>query len=216
MHPIGWLFLLGLYWLVSTLYRRYRLDQFREQLFELRDSLFDLVVEGGLQYSDRAYGQVRSMINGSIQYAHKLGFIEILLFAFSTRAEDKQLTEALAEHERRWKRSLSLVDDEAEGHLQSVRDRLHAYSIIYVVETSPVLLPLFWLLIGFLLLQLKVKNIFDTATEQLRQNRRIRELAEAYDYSFEIGASWQPENTLLQSVDIESIYTRLPASRETR
>jgi hypothetical protein len=47
------------------------LDRYRQDLFELRDSLFDLMWENGYSYSTPAYRSLRSAFNGSIRFAHK-------------------------------------------------------------------------------------------------------------------------------------------------
>jgi len=49
-------------------YQKTRLDQFREDLFTIRDELFDYMWKNNLDYNLQAYRELRSMLNGFILY----------------------------------------------------------------------------------------------------------------------------------------------------
>lgn len=66
--------LLGLFvlvWFIWGPWQRLVSDGVRQRLFELRDQLFDLAVEGRIKFDDPAYRYVRSRINANIRFAHK-------------------------------------------------------------------------------------------------------------------------------------------------
>lgn len=61
----------GALWFVySYLYKRIRLDAFRETLFTVRDDLFDYMWQHNLPFDNRAYGLLRSSLNGMIRTAN--------------------------------------------------------------------------------------------------------------------------------------------------
>ncbi|MBZ5694347.1 MAG: hypothetical protein LAN36_03195 [Acidobacteriia bacterium] len=49
-----------------------RVDLFRQQMFALRDELFDFAMEGSIKFDDPAYSRLRDLMNGFIRYAHNL------------------------------------------------------------------------------------------------------------------------------------------------
>lgn len=51
----------------------------RHDLFRLRDRLFELAESGALKFDDRPYLAVRALVNGYIQYAHRLTFSQMLM-----------------------------------------------------------------------------------------------------------------------------------------
>jgi len=69
------------------LYRDYRVDRFRQSMFELRDRLFDEAAAGRLSFDHRAYGIMRTTMNGYIRFAHRLQLLSLLVFAIRSRGE---------------------------------------------------------------------------------------------------------------------------------
>ncbi|HET7232610.1 MAG TPA: hypothetical protein VFJ16_21550 [Longimicrobium sp.] len=71
---------LGLLWLMGCwLYRDYRIDRFRHNLFRIRDELFDWAGHGGIEFSHPAYGVVRTTLNGFIRFAEDLSFTSLII-----------------------------------------------------------------------------------------------------------------------------------------
>src|SRR5437762_8464353 len=60
--------LLVFFWMIATV----RLDTLRQQLFALRDEMFDYALQQKLSFSDPAYVQLRDLMNGLIRYGHHL------------------------------------------------------------------------------------------------------------------------------------------------
>jgi hypothetical protein len=71
---LGALCFLGL----ILLFRNYRADRLREDLFSLRDQLFDFAVREGL-LAHPGHRQLRNVMNGMIRFAHKLSFSRLVL-----------------------------------------------------------------------------------------------------------------------------------------
>ena len=49
-----------------------RVDLFRQQMFALRDELFDFAMGGNIGFDDPAYLRLRYLMNGFIRYAHNV------------------------------------------------------------------------------------------------------------------------------------------------
>ena len=56
-----------------------QLDNFRDSLFLVRDKLYLLAREGGIEHDAPAYRAVELLINSMIQYAHRFTFLSFLL-----------------------------------------------------------------------------------------------------------------------------------------
>jgi len=67
--------------LVFELWPAQRVDIFRQQMFTLRDELFDFASQGGIKFDDPAYILLRHLMNGFIRYAHNLTPFRVL-FSF--------------------------------------------------------------------------------------------------------------------------------------
>jgi hypothetical protein len=63
---------------VILLFRNYRSDKLRDELFSLRDQVFDFAVGEGL-LAHTGYRQLRDVMNGMIRFAHKLSFSRLIL-----------------------------------------------------------------------------------------------------------------------------------------
>ena len=64
--------LAGLWWFLFWPYRDLRVDKFRQEMFALRDELFDYAGSSAqLSFDDTSYGILRSAINGFIRHGHR-------------------------------------------------------------------------------------------------------------------------------------------------
>ncbi|MHB1512883.1 MAG: hypothetical protein ACYCTF_12740 [Acidiferrobacter sp.] len=73
--------LVGLWWLWFVGYRDYLVDRTRQDLFRLRDRLFDRAAAGEIGFDVEAYKVTRATLNGMIHYAHELSVLRVLLTA---------------------------------------------------------------------------------------------------------------------------------------
>jgi len=65
-----------------VMYKRTRADRLREDLFTIRDELFDYMWQHGLSYDLPAYQQMRDLLNGGIRFSEQLNLIPVLLVAY--------------------------------------------------------------------------------------------------------------------------------------
>ena len=64
---------------IFVFWRNYRIDKFRDQLFALRNELFDYAAQGGVSFDEPAYGILRNTMNGLLRYAERISFTHAIL-----------------------------------------------------------------------------------------------------------------------------------------
>jgi hypothetical protein len=64
---------------VLALWPEQRIDLFRQQMFEIRDELFDYAADRKISFDDPAYLRLRELMNGFIRYAHNLTPFRVLM-----------------------------------------------------------------------------------------------------------------------------------------
>lgn len=68
-------------WLAFFVYQTYRVDKLRQDLFAIRDQLFDEALSGQIKFDDNAYKISRQFVNGMIRFAHRLSIPNMFAFA---------------------------------------------------------------------------------------------------------------------------------------
>lgn len=79
VHGLHFCIALTALWVLNSCWRAYRLDVFRQFVFDVRDELFDLAVEHDW-LEKQSYRSLRMHLNASIRYAHKTSFLHVMLF----------------------------------------------------------------------------------------------------------------------------------------
>lgn len=85
---IYWFFL---FWVIF--YRQYRIDEFRQRVFALRDELFDYAADGAIEFENPAYVKLRRSMNGAIRFAESLTLWQILIYYVFTLFSAKETGE---------------------------------------------------------------------------------------------------------------------------
>lgn len=65
--------------LVFGLFNSYRSDLLRQELFEIRDRLFDEAVAGQISFDSRAYRATRLVLNGLLRFAHRVSLARFVV-----------------------------------------------------------------------------------------------------------------------------------------
>jgi hypothetical protein len=73
----------GIVFVVLFLFSDYRLDLYRQELFYLRDQLFNIAIEAKVGFDHPAYRLLNLRINSLIRYAHKTTLKTLLLLALA-------------------------------------------------------------------------------------------------------------------------------------
>jgi hypothetical protein len=134
------IFLALFFVLVLKLWPSLRLDTFRQQMFVVRDELFDYAASGKIGFNDPAYRLLRQSMNGFIRYAHQLTFFRLCLTIMHWRifSDKPELSWAL-----KWEHALEHVGDESViKDLREFHTRALSLVIERLVSGSPVLLLL--------------------------------------------------------------------------
>lgn len=79
--------LLALWGFVFYLWRDYRLDAFRDDLFALRDKMFQYAANGNIAFDNPAYVLLRNRMNILLRYAHEFTFTNLVIAGATTREE---------------------------------------------------------------------------------------------------------------------------------
>jgi hypothetical protein len=132
--------LVCLWVLVFMCWRTYRVDALRQQLFALRDELFDYATSGAISYDDPAYGKLRLLMNGMIRFAHRLSFPRLLLaVVVNSLWPDPYLMNVLKD----WHKSIEAIPQpETRKKLHEFNCRMNDMLIRHLLTGSPTFLIL--------------------------------------------------------------------------
>src|SRR5687767_3252255 len=72
------------------MYRRTKVDRFREDIFSLRDELFDYMWRHNLSYSHPAYQNMRTALNGAVRFSDHWSLPVFLVMAYYVRRTPSQ------------------------------------------------------------------------------------------------------------------------------
>lgn len=123
---------------LAYLYRDYRIDRMRDELFAARDELFDYAVQEEL-LEHPGYQRLRNTYNGMLRFCHKVSFFRLLV---SIILEDifiqkEQRRNPYAE----WIRIVDELPALQKDRLIKFHLRMFTITLRYMVETSLFLAP---------------------------------------------------------------------------
>jgi hypothetical protein len=124
----------GLVYLVFWRYRELRIDSFRQQLFELRGELFDFADAGNISFDDRAYGVLRSTINGFIRFGHRMTLWHLLSLALMADIAEINETESF---DARWAKVMKPLPSPVREQMEEYRARMELLAIKHVLLVAP-------------------------------------------------------------------------------
>lgn len=119
------------------LYRDYRVDKFRQEMFKLRDNLFDEAERNGIQFDSAAYGMIRSTINGFIRFAHRINLPQAMLFILIFNKENGNLGKLFSERLEENKKELNDTQKEL---IETYYLKMNFLMVEHLVLSSPFLL----------------------------------------------------------------------------
>ena len=114
---VTWLGLAGIWAMWHFLWKPQRVDIFRQRLFTLRSELFDLAADGEIAFNAPAYTRLRFLLNGMIQYAHRISLPLLLLSVFLMK-------NAPETNRPDWEEALPNIPEEAQRKLRSIHERM--------------------------------------------------------------------------------------------
>lgn len=126
--------LFALYWLYEVEYKRYRLDKFRDNLFQIRGALFDAAARGEIPLDHPTYLILRTNINGVIRFSHDLSFFRFLLMRFEVKSEAGQVR--AESYKRKMRLSMATLSDAQRSLIISTNKELHKAVMLYIAYNS--------------------------------------------------------------------------------
>jgi hypothetical protein len=124
--------LIVLAFIIFALWPVQRVDHFRQQMFALRDELFDFALDGNIRFDDPAYKLLRSLMNGLIRHAHNLTPYRTAMAVLRYKCVSNEPTSGWSVA---WERALTKIEND------STRTSLNAfYSRITMLVTSQLVL----------------------------------------------------------------------------
>lgn len=124
-----------LFFAYSFMYVRTRLDNFREDLFTLRDELFDYMWKNNLPYSMPAYTALRDALNGNIRLARKTWLFSLWLTLFLSRDSEIRI---LDEHHTPIEEEIERIPDAAtRSYCRNVYHRMGSRVLNYMFLEGP-------------------------------------------------------------------------------
>ena len=118
----------------GVMYRKTRIDGYREDLFTILDELFDFMWKNDLDFDLPAYRRMRDLLNGAIRAAAWTTPLLVVLAVGRAGQTRDRLSEAIAE----------IADPEVRAHFTGVRDRFRNRFFDYLFAEG-VLGGLVWL-----------------------------------------------------------------------
>lgn len=150
----------SIWFLYFFLYKNYMIDYTRQQLFKIRDDLFDYAANQEINFDDEAYLTTRIMLNGVIRFTHNISLTRWLIMLTVTgkenRAYEKQFFESFSS-------SLNKLNNEQQKIIKTSIVMMHYVIINHLLNTSPLLFIVFkpvLFLIRLLYKASKMKDVF--------------------------------------------------------
>jgi hypothetical protein len=128
----------GLVFMAFWLYRDYRVDVFRQEMFALRDSLFDKATAGLIEFEAPAYGILRSTMNGFIRFGHRLTLPNVF-FIVLTQARISRGAGSTS-FKRELNSSLETLTASQRALIQKYNEDINFLIVRHLLLSSPLLL----------------------------------------------------------------------------
>ena len=145
---------------VFWLYKDYRIDNFRQKMFEIRDSLFDDAAKENISFTDSSYGMLRSTINGHIRFAHRLNLLQAIMFI--TLIKKKEINLGLT-FSKRFENSLEGLTASQKEIFEDYFLRVNFTIIEHIVLSSPLFLVTILIPLTFVLVA--KKNVYEIVSK---------------------------------------------------
>ncbi len=121
------------------LWRRSCQERLRQDLFDVRDELFDYARSGKIDFSDDAYVMLRSSINSMIRFSHLISATRLFVFICCKRF----VGDAPQKHaQKKLKAAFAEVDPGTRLVLEGVHAKMYKRVAAHVIRVSPHIIPL--------------------------------------------------------------------------
>lgn len=127
---------IGLVMLLYFLYRRLFLERFRDRLFSLRESWFNLALDpnSSLLFDSSLYRSVEHSLCGMLRFAHRVSFVFIVVEKVSERVQGVQMDVGPVEEITR--RVKKIPDEYTRTKALCIWDDIPRTILVYLLFTS--------------------------------------------------------------------------------
>jgi hypothetical protein len=123
--------LVALWGMWYFLLKEQRIDQFREELFAIRDELFDMAANGELKFQQSAYTEFRVLLNGMLRFAHRANLVGLNIAVLRSH-----LRKGAPEGFTRWEKSLQELPTPTRSKLLRLHQRMAHVYMLHLVTGS--------------------------------------------------------------------------------
>lgn len=140
------IFCILLYSLWLSGIKKYLLASYRQDIFELRDKLFDFALDKNIEFNSLVYVQLRIYLNSFIRHAHRLTIYDLVTMIFFFKD-----VKMLAKNESiRISNIINQVNDKkTRDFLNNIYQQSLDKSVKYFIKSN----PLVWLIIPIIILK---------------------------------------------------------------
>jgi hypothetical protein len=136
-----------------------RLDAFRQEMFEIRDELFDLAADGQISFQHPAYILLRRQMNGFIRHGHQLTAFRMLMSVIIHKISGEQDP---SRWHTEWDNALTSTDNE---HVRRQLERIHHKGMRLATMRLLLGSPILWIMMLIFMAQI----MFQGAAKGVRQ-----------------------------------------------
>jgi hypothetical protein len=192
------------------------LDNFRSRLFETRDKLFDLALEGTFAFSNEAYQEMRNRINCVLRFAHRTNLTNFLVMAFF----QKDLKDFISVNEKSFDEKISDLDDsKAKGKIKEIKREVNFAIGKYFLFSSPFVLILVLLatiirIISKVIHAIKIKEILKPLRNKNIKNRLFIKIRKSTTETLNDEIRWVNLN-LRKQIELETVLEKERIDKNT-
>jgi hypothetical protein len=136
-----------------------QVDILRQNLFEIRDALFDFAADNGISFQHPAYRGLRQEINNFIRFADKITFSRLVLTALFWTEEIQPPG---------WLSAMDVLPPLARHRLIQTRRETAEAIIHHMIYYSPIMMAIYWIVI--------LRTIWDE-----KVHKRLLHVAESFE-----------------------------------
>jgi len=135
---VAWVFY---FWI----YQEYRVDKTRQEIFAIRDELFDFAAAGNIYFNHPSYVMLRTTMNGMIRFTHRVNLIMVIMLILMNlkTVEAKAFVESYDE-------SVASLDSSTRDKLNNYLGRMN-WAIVNHLIRSSIILMFFVVLAGIVI-----------------------------------------------------------------
>lgn len=127
----------GLLFIYFWLYRGQCVAKLRQDMFDLRDELFELALRRNISFEHQSYSMLRTMMNGYIRFGHHLSLLSVIAYLVISRAIVLKYTNAV--YALQWLESLKGLDEQSRRELNAIHERMNSAVAKHLLLGSPIL-----------------------------------------------------------------------------